>query len=415
MAQTEVLVVGAGLAGLCCARTLHASGCAVQVLEAGETVGGRVRTDRVDGFRLDRGFQVLLTAYPECREVLDYDALDLRPLEPGAVIRMERGFTRISDPWRRPGRALQTAFSGAASFGDKLKVASLRRRLRGTSLDDLFAVEERETFQALRAEGFSPKIIEHFFRPFFGGIFLERELHTSSRMFEFVFKMFGEGEAAIPARGMQVIPRQIAAGLPDGTIRFHAAVDSLRDRGCTLVGGETITAEAVVLACDASTAARLLEQDRSPRWNSTTNFYFDAPTPPRRDAVLVLDGTGRGPINNVTVMSNVSPAYAPEGRHLVSASTVGVEPSGGPDEASVRAQMQEWFGPSVRGWKLLRRYDVERALPAQPVGALEPPVRRPALPPHVLACGDWLTNGSIQGAMESGRRTAEALLADLRP
>jgi phytoene dehydrogenase-like protein len=202
----RVLVVGAGLAGLCCAERLADHGLAPLVLEAAEDVGGRVRTDEVEGCLLDRGFQVLLTAYPTAREVLDYQALHLQPFEPGALVRCGGRFHRVADPWRRPFAALQGVFGPIGSLSDKLRVAALRRRVLQGAVRDLFERPERTTMAALREAGFSTAMIDRFFRPFLGGVFLDTKLETSSRMFEFVFRMFASGDVAIPARGMQAIP-----------------------------------------------------------------------------------------------------------------------------------------------------------------------------------------------------------------
>ena len=223
-ARSDVLIVGAGLAGLCCARELVGEGVETRVLEASDAVGGRVRTDRLDGFLLDRGFQILLTAYPECRRVLDYAALDLKPFSPGARVRFDGSFYRVADPTRAPLDAVAGAFSPIGTLGDKLAILRVRQRAREGALDDLFARPETTTLDALRGHGFSDARLERFFRPFLGGIFLEKELQTSSRMFEFVFRMLSEGDNALPATGMAAIPDQLAGKLPAGTIRFGTPV-----------------------------------------------------------------------------------------------------------------------------------------------------------------------------------------------
>ena len=196
------VIVGAGLAGLCCAKHLREAGQSSIVLQASDGIGGRVRTDRVEGFLLDRGFQVLLTAYPETQRHLDYAALDLRSFVPGALVHVDGRFHRIVDPWRRPVDALMHALSPIGSLADKARVARLRHRvLRGT-LDALWSRPEQSTYAALVADGFSAQMIDRFFRPFFGGVLLDPDLATSSRMFEFTFRMFALGDSAVPAAGM---------------------------------------------------------------------------------------------------------------------------------------------------------------------------------------------------------------------
>jgi len=405
-----VIIVGAGIAGLCCARRLHEAGVDYTLVEAADAVGGRMRTDRVDGFQLDRGFQVLLTAYPECREMLDYAALELRPFDAGTLIRRDGRFHRLADPWRRPTKALGSLFSAAGTLGDKWGVARLRSGLRRKSLAQIFEAQERSTLDELEDQGFSPRIIESFFRPFLGGVFLDRELETTSRMFEFVFKMFAEGDASIPARGMQAIPESIAATLRSDSLRLGTPVDRIEHGTCVVAGGERLEADRVVVATDGSEAAQLGVIENAPRWCGTVCLYFDAPEPPTRESVLVLSGQRDGPVNNLCVVSNVAPSYAPAGRSLVSVSTIGLTQDDERDvDRAVRAQLRGWFGAVVERWRSVRQYRIGRALPALPPGALEAAISRGA-GANPVVCGDHTSHGSIQGAMVSGRRAAESIL-----
>ena len=410
----DVAIVGGGLAGLSCARRLREGGISCLVLEASNGVGGRVRTDEIDGFLLDRGFQVLLAAYPEARSVLDYAALDLRPFASGAIIRAGGRFHRMIDPWRAPAWWLSALVSGVGTFGDKMKLARLRARLLRSSLDQIFAGPDRTTLEALRAAGFSTRMIDRFFRPFFAGILLDPSLGASSRMFEFVFKMVARGEVCVPAKGMGAIPGQIAAGLPAGSIRLGARAASLREGVVTLKGGEEIHARAVVLATEGPEAARLAGALSPPRSRGVTCLHFAADEPPIPDPILVLNGEGVGPVNNLAVMSNVAPTYAPAGAALVSISVMGVgDPGDDHLAAAVLEQVGGWFGPRVRSWRLLRIDRIRHAQPEQLPGALEPPGRSVRLRPALYVCGDWRDNASINGAMVSGRRAAEAVIADL--
>lgn len=411
MAETHVIIVGAGLAGLCCARRLQEARVSFRVLEASDGVGGRVRTDRVDGFLLDRGFQVLLTAYPECRRFLDYRALQLRRFTPGSLIRHRGRFRRLADPWRRPSAALESLQSPMGTLGDKWRIARLRGELRERDPAGIFDGPERTTLEALRERGFSERMIESFFRPFLGGVFLERELETSARMFEFVFKMFSEGDAAVPARGMQAIPEFLAAGLRPDSIRFGARVSRIERGSCVLETGESLQADCVVIATDGGEAARLLPDRPAPRWRSTVCLYFDAAEPPIAENVLVLDGDGGGPVNNLCVMSQVAPSYAPPGRSLVSVSVVGAgNETDSEIEQAVRGQLEDWFGRQVADWRLLRPYRIEHGLPDVAPRAPDVPATEELDDTGIVVCGDHVAHGSIDGAMASGRLAAEAIL-----
>jgi phytoene dehydrogenase-like protein len=414
LSDLQVNIVGGGLAALCCALRLTSEGIRCRIYEAGSSLGGRVRTDEVEGFLLDRGFQVLLTAYPEAKQVLDYDALDLKTFEPGALIRYQGKFHRFTDPWRRPQHLLSTAFSPVASFADKLRIAKLRRRVCRGTLEELYARPETTTIDLLQREGFSSRIIECFFRPFLGGVFLEGDLQTSSRMFEFVFRMFSLGSAAVPAVGMGEIVKQIAAKLPNESIHLNAPVEKVDSDSLVLCSGESVTGDRMVAACDAPAANRLGVNETTSTGKGVTCFYFAASRPPIKEPILVLNGDNHGPINNLCVPSQVSPQYAPAGQALVSVSVLG-SLSGGPHdtndlESQVRQQLCEWFGEDVREWRTLRIYQIPYALPDQAPPALSPVAKGSLRSDGIFVGGDYLDTASIQGAMISGRRAAEQII-----
>jgi phytoene dehydrogenase-like protein len=411
----DVYVVGAGLAGLRCARRLHERGVAATVLEAADGVGGRVRTDRVDGFLLDRGFQVLPTASPEARAALDYRELELHPFYPGVLVRTRGRFVTVADPFRRRWDGLRTLLAPVGGLGDKQKLLSLRRRVAAGSLEELFARPETSTAEALAGHGLSEEMVERLLRPLFGGLLLDRELETSSRMFEFVFRMLALGHAAIPTRGMGAIPEQLAGGLPPGCVRLGHKVSEVGDGGLTLAGGERLQARAVVVATDGPTAANLLGEPDPPGSVAACCLYFAADHAPVDEPVLVVDGDGDGPVNHLCVPSAVAPTYAPAGRALVSATVLDRPglPRGADLEAAVLGQLADWFGSSVVAWRQLATYQIPHAQPAQPAGALDPPERPVRVRPGVYVCGDHRDNASINGALASGRRAADALLEDL--
>lgn len=390
MSALDAIVVGAGVSGLACARRLRADGLAVVVLEASDGAGGRMRTDEVDGFRLDRGFQVLPTAYEEARAILDFERLRLRPFERGAVVRRSGRFHYVVDPRRSPLVAARAFGSGLVRLGDILALARLLRGGGG----------ESTARAALERSGLSDAAADGFLAPFLRGIFLETELATTSRFVDFVLRTFSAGPAAVPERGMAAIPEQLAEGTD---VRLGTRVAGVAPHSVRLDGGEELEARAVVVA-----TAGLLD-DAPAGWNAVSCLYFDAPAPPLRGPWLVLDGDGDGPVNNVTTLTEVSPTYGPPGRSLVSASVLG---STAPDEEAVRRQLASWFGPDVRDWRLLRAYTIERALPSWPVGVtFDQPARTEE---GIYACGDHRSHPSLDGALRSGRIAAEAVLRDLR-
>lgn len=406
----DAVIVGAGLAGLSAAGALRRAGRTVLVLEAQDGVGGRVRSDRVDGFTLDRGFQVLLTAYPEVRERLDLAALRLREFAPGAlVVRGGRAHV-VGDPFRAPRTLVPTALAPIGSPLDKARIALLRRRVLRTPAPALLRGRDVSTRDALRDAGFSETMIRRFFVPLFGGIQLDPALATSRRMFDVIFRSLGEGASALPAAGMQAIPDQLAASLGAGVVRCGARVVGVeRDGAAHLVrtaAGDAVRGRALVVATELPEAARLAGV--APRPSRTAGcVYFDAPEAPTRERLVVLDGEGAGPVLNAAVLSLVAPEYAPPGRHLVVAALPGVVD--GDLESLARDQLRRWWGPRVDAWRHLRTYRIAHAGPEQrPPFA---PKRRVDLGDGRFVCGDHRDTGSIQGAMYSGRRCGEAVAA----
>ena len=393
----EVVVVGAGLAGLACARHLQAAGVGVVVLEAEDAVGGRVRTDVVDGMLLDRGFQVHNTGYPEAQRVLDHEALDLRRFAAGAMVRIGDRLHRVGDPRKVPTWAPGTVLSPIGSLKDKLLIARLAAESGLLSPDALLSRPETTTYDALRARGLSDRVIDRFFRPFLSGVFLEDGLQTSSRFFDLVWRYFARGNQCVPAAGMGAIPAQLAQGLD---VRLGSRVDAL--------AGLRDSHRAVVVATAAAGAGRLVPGLDVPASRSVTTLYHLAPEPPVREPAIVLDGEASGPVANTVVLTNAAPSYAP-GRHLVSSSVV----SGDASEPAVRQHLSRLYGVETAAWQHVASYEIRDALPSQapPMGRFRKPVR---LEDGLYVCGDHRDSASIQGALVSGRRAATAVVADLR-
>ena len=353
--EHDVIVVGAGVAGLACARSARLCGEARPSCSSVPTRSAEgSRTDVVDGFLLDHGFQVLPLAYPEAKAVLDYDRLDLGEFARGAIIRADGRFRRLADPRQAPVRSLRALAGGVVGVRDGAAVMKL---LRGSA-------DETTAAEALRKAGVSRATVERFFAPFLRGIFLEERLTTSSRFLDFVLKAFADGPAALPRGGMGSIATQLADGLD---VRTGTAVATVGPHAVSLETGEQLRATAVVVATSG------IVDEPAHGWNGVTCVYYDAPQTPIPGPWLVVNGEG-GPINNLCVPSEAAPSYAPAGRSLVSLSILGAAE---PDLDAVGRQLRGWFGSGVTEWRHLRSYRIPRALPSYPVGALRPAVGAP--------------------------------------
>ncbi|MGW2401672.1 NAD(P)/FAD-dependent oxidoreductase [Kitasatospora sp. NPDC001664] len=403
--RPDVVVIGAGLAGLACAADLTAAGRSVLLLEASDAVGGRMRTDRVDGFLLDRGFQVFNTGYPQVRSRIDTRALDLRPFTPGFLLAGSLGRRRFAHPLRSPARCGDLLTGRLAPRRDAAALGLLSARDLLTPAARLRGAPDRTTASALLAAGISEPVIDHVLRPFLAGIFLEDRLTTSSRVFHLYWRSMLRGTLALPAAGIQAVPEQLASRLPPGTLRLDSPVASLAPGAVTLTDGQEIPCTTVVVATDPVTAATLLPGLPVPEARSVTTFHHAATRPPLAEPTLVVDA-GRQLLNSV-VLSQVAPEYAPRGRHLVTTSVLGTAA----DEAAVRRRLAVLYATDTSDWHLLAAHRIPYALPAMP--APHPLTRPTRHSPGVHLCGDHRATASVQGALASGARAAREVLAGL--
>ncbi|MFI0938789.1 NAD(P)/FAD-dependent oxidoreductase [Streptomyces sp. NPDC021020] len=406
-AAVDVVVVGAGLAGLACAQDLVAAGLRVRVLEASDGVGGRMRTDVRDGFRFDRGFQVVNPSYPQLRRRLRVDELDARPFGPGVLVRTPRGMLRFADPTRAPRQAADLLPGRLGSLRDVSALVMLCGRDLLTPPRALKRAPDRTTRTALADAAIGEDLVERLLRPFLSGVFLEDELETSSRYFHLVWRSMMRGRLCLPARGVAAVPEQLAAALPDGTVVLGTPVERLTGEGVLTAYGEEQPARAVVVATGPAAAAELLPGLAVPPVRAVTTYYHAAPRSPLAEPTLVVDSARR--VLNTVVLSEVAPSYAPRGRALVATSVLGADDPAR-REARVRDVLAELYGTDTRGWEPVAVYPVPEALPAMP-----PPwplSRTTRHSPGVHVCGDHRATGSVQGALASGARAAREILAD---
>lgn len=402
--QYDVIIFGAGVAGLVAAKKCEESDLSILLIDADSEVGGRVQSDQVEGFTLERGFQVLIDTYEKAEELLDFDALSLKKFEPGAKIYDDKGSFSIGDPLRKPSALLSTAFSRVGTFSDKLKMLSLSKKLQSKSLSEVFEGKRQPTLDYLRDFGFSEKIIQNFFKPFFGGIFLERELSTDAAMFRFVFRNFSKGSACIPAKGMGEIPRQLQADLKKTEIKLNTKIVKVnQDPSIELADGSIIKASKIIVACNPD---HLLPQmDHPIVWNHTTTMYFSGEKSlPSMSCTIGLDTRVKSSINNFARHDEVVPQSAPSDRSLWSVTVRGPQ-----KPSEVQRDLASLLNVQSSQLHFLKQYDIPYALPRVLSPALTLPPEQSMVTDHIHLAGDYLTNASIDGAMRSGEIAALAV------
>ncbi|GAA4326553.1 NAD(P)/FAD-dependent oxidoreductase [Pontixanthobacter gangjinensis] len=405
----KIHIIGAGLSGLIAAKVLEDKGYHPQIFEASDEVGGRIRTDEVDGYRLDRGFQVLLSEYPKVKQYLDLENLNVVELIPGAEIFKNGKISRIGDPTRDASLLFSSAFSGVASISDKWKIFRLYLDLKKKDLHEIFEEPETTTLDYLNKKGFSEKVIQNFFRPFFSGIFLEPELKTSSRMFRFVFKMFGEGKALIPKKGMGEIGRQLAEELIHTQIHFNSPVEKVSDSEIILKDGSRVQSHFTIIATEAAPLVDNLRNQQMP-WNSCHCFYFTTRVERIKGRMIGLVADESAIINNIFYHSSIEKKVFIE--HLISVTVVKpTELDKDALESRIRKELKELC--DIEAEKLVGHYHIKQALPDIRPLQYEIMPTETRLNNRIFLAGDQLLNGSQNAAMLSGERAALGLIGVL--
>ncbi|MEU3513693.1 NAD(P)/FAD-dependent oxidoreductase [Streptomyces sp. NPDC006654] len=429
--QADVVVVGAGVAGLSAAHRLNSAGVTTAVLEAAPYVGGRMSTEKVDGFRLDRIGQLLSTSYPELRLTPGLDALVLRRFAPGVLLHRDGRRHRAGAPAGGGSargalhavRALASAPRGGSAVSpvrahapmggavDQARLGAALGRLAGTPVERILARPELTAARALTERGVSARTIDGFLRPLLAALLCDPELTTSSRCADLALRSFASGRLCLPEGGADVLPDLLARALPPGTVHTGVRVTSVSTTSVRTAEHGEVRCRAVLLATDARAAAELLPGLRVPDFHEVTVVHHttDEPASLTTGASLLLDADRSGPVSHTSVVSNVDPSRAPQGRALISSTVLGTPPAD--LDTAVRMHLARLYGTSTRRWETLAVHHTPEALPAmRPPHDLRRPVRLLA---GLYACGDHRDTSTVQGALHSAHRATAAILADL--
>lgn len=403
----KIHIVGGGISGLVAAKVLEEHGYHPTIVEASDRVGGRLKTDKVNGYQLDHGFQVLLTAYPAAQRHLDLEALQLQYFLSGAVLFKDGKKQTIGDPLRNPSLLLKTLFARVGSFGDKLNVLRLNQSLKRKGIDAIFAEEETSTLQYLKRFGFTDPMIDDFFRPFFSGIFLEPDLATSSRMFEFVYKMFGSGQAAIPKAGIEAIPHQLKTRLKQTSFRFNTRVHSVQDHKIILDTGEEIPTQLTIVATAPEQLIFNLKSQKL-RWKSCETLYFETDSRAISQPLIGLLSNTETLINNIFYPTSLETECKSK-KELLSVTVV---KDCDMDDNRLQQQVVKELKThcQIDLARFLKQYSIPYALPDLENIHYDIAPSETKIKDTIFLAGDHLLNGSLNAAMLSGERAAQGLV-----
>ena len=407
----KIHIIGAGVSGLIAAKVLENNGYTPTIIEASATVGGRVKSDTVQGYQLDHGFQVLLTSYPAAKKYLDFKPLALQELVPGATIFKNGKSQTIGDPLRNLSLVFPTLLASIGNFSDKLKILKLNRHLKKKSISAIFKTPETTTLAHLQTLGFSEAMLQDFFKPFFSGIFLEPNLDTSSRMFEFVYKMFGDGLAVIPKSGMQAISNQLKKGLKNTKIHLETPVKSVKNEIITLQDGSEIESHFTIIATEASYLVANLK-NQATAWKSCDTLYFETSKRTLQKPIIGLIADKNALINNLFYHSSVAMEMKGD-KELLSVTVV-------KDHDLTAEKLIEKVAKELHVFcgivhpKFIQHYQIKKALPKLSNLQYELSSTETKLTSSIFLAGDQLLNGSLNAAMITGERAAMGVIGTLQ-
>ncbi|WP_165366210.1 FAD-dependent oxidoreductase [Brumimicrobium glaciale] len=405
MKHTKVGIIGAGLTGLIAAKALSSKGVEVSVFEKLSQPGGRMRTENIDGWKLDVGFQVLLTAYPYLKKHVEFSKLNTFTVEAAATIFRDGKTTAVGDPFRTKNILFKTMFSDIGSIKDKWLIFQLKRYVDKRSIDYIFDERNRTTIEFLQEFGFSQQIIDRFFKPFFGGIFLENQLTTSSRMFLFVFKMFSKGNAVIPKAGISAVARLLEAKSINAKFNYNCEITKVDQETIHFKNGEKQSFDYVINTIPNYGKRKDLDQ-----WQNCYNLYFEHSAPAIiKQARIGLNANENRLINNIFYPSVHQSPQDKKGKSLISVTVLN---SNGLKEIQIIEKViQELRADfNIKDARLIKMYEIPYALPK-----LDGPVNTISFDQSTktFEVGDFLMNGSQNAACKIGEMVAERILEDL--